>query len=111
MPTLRVRQINRQLRDYIALAIMRLVELPAGVVVSVTKVQTTADLQHAKVFLSIVPDELAGSTMELIKRNAPAVIDEVASHITFRIVPRFHFAIDDTERKAARIEALLDTLK
>lgn len=111
MPTRRVEQINRVLRDYTINAIYKLIDLPEGVVVSVTKVQTTRDLQHAKVFISILPDHLAGSTLALIQRHARDVIDDVASHITFRFVPQFRFILDDTERKAAHIEKLLDSLK
>jgi ribosome-binding factor A len=111
MPSQRIRQINNALRDYMAVAIMRQVELPVGVVVSVTKVHTTADLRHAQVFLSIVPDNLAGSTLQLIKQQLSAIVTDVVDHITFRLVPQFHFKLDDTERKAAQIEALLDSLK
>jgi ribosome-binding factor A len=111
MPSQRIRQINNALRDYMAVAIMRQVELPVGVVVSVTKVHTTADLRHAQVFLSIVPDNLAGSTLQLIKQQLSAIVADVVDHITFRLVPQFHFKLDDTERKAAQIEALLDSLK
>lgn len=111
MPSQRIRQINNALRDYMAVAIMRIVELPRGVVVSVTKVHTTADLRHAQVFLSIVPDNLAGSTLQLIEKHTSDVVADVVDHITFRLVPKFHFKLDDTERKAAQIEALLDSLK
>lgn len=111
MPTLRIRQINRVLRDYTAAAIMRLAELPSGVVVSVTKVHTTADLHHAQVYLAILPDHCAGSTLERIQRQAPDIIAAVAERITFHTVPKFRFILDDTERRAARIESLLDNLK
>ncbi len=111
MPTLRQRQINRLLRDYVAAALIHLVELPPGVVVSITKVHTTADLQHAQIYLSALPDTLAGSTLQLIQQHAPEIIAAVAERITFHTVPKFKFRLDDTERKAARIEALLDKLK
>lgn len=110
MPTQRMRQINSVLRDYFATALLRLVEFPAGVVVSVTKVHTTADLHYCTVFLSIVPDEQAGSTLELIRRQNSNIIADVVGHITFRGVPRFRYELDDTERQASKIERLLDSL-
>ena len=111
MPSQRIRQINNALRDYMATAIRRVVELPSGVIVSVTKVHTTADLRHAQVFLSIVPDNLAGSTLQLIEKQTGDIVNDVVDHITFRLVPKFHFKLDDTERKAAQIEVLLDSIK
>lgn len=111
MPSTRMRQINHALRNYMAAAIMRQVEWPAGVVVSVTKIHTTADLHHATVYLSVLPDNLSGSTLELIRRHSHDIIAEVVDHITFHTVPKFRFIIDSTERKAAKIESLLDSLK
>ncbi len=111
MPSQRMRQINSVLRDYFATAFMRLLELPPGVVVSVTKVHTTADLHYCTIYLSILPDAQTGSTLQLIKQHMSEIVEDVADHITFRSVPRFRFAIDDTERKAQDIERLLDSLK
>ncbi|MFA6475265.1 MAG: ribosome-binding factor A [Patescibacteria group bacterium] len=110
MPKQRMRQINTQLRDYFATAIMRLIEFPQGVVVSVTKVHTTADLHYCTVYVSVVPDSQSGSTLQLIKRHLVDLVDDVAARITFRSVPHFRFVLDDTERKAVPIEQLLDSL-
>ncbi len=111
MPSQRIRQINSQLRDYFATALMRMVELPQGVVVSITKVHTTADLHFCTIFLSIIPDTQTGSVLQLIRQNTHDLIEEVAGRITFRTIPRFKFVIDDTERKAQGIEQLLDSIK
>jgi len=111
MPSDRMRQVDMALRDYFAQSISRMVELDPGVVVSVIKVQTTADLHYSTVFLSIVPDQLAGSSLATIRKHTGDIVADVAEHITFRMIPKFKFVIDDTERKAAHIEQLLDSLK
>lgn len=111
MPNQRMRQINSALRDYFATALMRLVELPAGVVVSVTRAQTTSDLHNCTIFLSVVPDDKTGTTLQLIRQHSADIIAEVADRITFRSVPKFRFVVDDTERKAASIDRLLDIVK
>ncbi len=106
----RMRQINSELRSYFATALLRELELPAGAIVSVTRVSTTKDLHYATVYLSITPDAQTGTVLLLIKKNSAALIGSVADHITFRSVPHFRFVLDDTERKAAHIEALLDSI-
>lgn len=111
MPSDRMRQVNMALRDYFAQAISRSVELEPGVVVSVINVQTTADLHYSTVYLSIVPDQLAGSSLATIRKHTGDIVAEVVERITFRMIPKFKFVIDSTERKAAHIEQLLDSLK
>lgn len=110
MPSDRMRQVNMALRDYFASAISRLVEFPPGVVVSVIKVHTTTDLHNSTVFLSIVPDQHVGSSLKKIRKQTRELVGDVADRITFRMIPKFTFVVDDTERKAAHIEELLDSL-
>lgn len=106
----RIRQVNDLLRVDFASAIQRLVELPPGVVVSVTRVHTTADLHHATIFISILPDHQSGSTLRLIKQHFRDIISSVVDQLSLHHIPHFHLKLDDTERLAARLDSLLDSL-
>ena len=107
----RMRQINELLRSEIALHMQRDVELPDGVVVSVTKVNTSPDLRNATVLVSILPDNQTGSVLEIIRKQLPHVASTIAPKLSLRIFPRLKVMIDNQERSAAHIEALLDSLK
>ena len=111
MPSSRIRQVNELLRLDFANAIQRLVELPPGVVVTVTRVHTTADLRHTTVFISILPDHQSGSTLRLIKQRLKDIISSVVEQLSFHHIPHFHVKLDDTERLAARLDTLLDSLR
>ena len=80
--------------------------------VTVTGVDVTRDLRHAKVFVSVM-----GSDTE--RRATLDGLDSVASHLRsrigralrLRVAPEIAFRLDESIARAARIEELLEQLK
>ncbi|MGH8478685.1 MAG: 30S ribosome-binding factor RbfA [Gammaproteobacteria bacterium] len=74
--------------------------------VSITSVAVSPDLRHAKVYVSAlsggVPDPIA-----LVRRGAGRYRAHVAKALRLRVVPRLVIVADDTQARAARINALL----
>ncbi len=73
---------------------------------SVTSVVLSPDLRHAKVYVSAlsggVPDPIAR-----IQRRVGRYRAHVAKVLRLRVVPRLVIVADDTQARAARINALL----
>lgn len=73
---------------------------------SITGVAVSPDLRHAKVYVSAlsggVPDPIAR-----IQRRVGRYRAHVAKVLRLRVVPRLVIVADDTEARAARINALL----
>lgn len=80
-----------------------------GVLISVTKVQVTADLSQAKIFLSIFPTNKRDELLEGIKSNAPLIRHELARRTKnqLRRVPGLTFFIDDSLDYIENIDASL----
>jgi ribosome-binding factor A len=74
--------------------------------VSITSVVLSRDLRHAKVYVSAlsggVPDPIAR-----IQRRVGRYRAHVAKVLRLRVVPRLVIVADDTQARAARINALL----
>lgn len=69
-----------------------------GVLISVTKVQVTADLSQAKVYLSVFPNDKRTSLLEGIKSNTTRIRHELSQRTKnqLRRVPELLFFIDDS---------------
>lgn len=105
----RVEQVNALIQERVSAFLIRHVEIP-GVLVTVTYVDTAADLHNATVFVSVLPASRRGSTMEKLRhlnREANAVLFK---ELTMRPVPKIHFALDEQAAHAASIEDLLDSI-
>jgi ribosome-binding factor A len=80
--------------------------------VTVTGVDVTNDLRHARVYVSIMAsDEERTTTLEGLESLAPHLRSRVASAVRLRIAPEIEFRLDRTVERAARIENLLSELR
>ena len=86
------------------------VELPLGVMVSVTDVEVNDDLSLAKVFFSVYGelDEAQAISIEReLNAKKGVVRHELAQRLVMRQHPDIRFYYDATPARAARIEDLL----
>jgi ribosome-binding factor A len=75
--------------------------------ISVTKVDVTADLAEARVFVSILPEQHTELTMHGLKSAAGHIQREIAPSITMKRMPRLSFRLDDSLKKQAIIDAAI----
>lgn len=77
--------------------------------ISVTKVDLTKDLRHAKIYLSIFGDEQTKNrTFEAIKNAEGFIRRGLASRIRLRFIPEISLKIDDSIQYGIKISKLLD---
>src|SRR5213592_639111 len=108
MPGRRPDRLAEQIREEISLIIAGEVEDPRVGFATVTDVKLSADLRHAKVYVSVIgtENEVKGSLVAL--RHASGFIrHQLGAVLRMRHTPELHFAHDDAELRAARIEELL----
>ncbi|TXD82678.1 30S ribosome-binding factor RbfA [Subsaximicrobium wynnwilliamsii] len=80
-----------------------------GVIISVSKVNVTADLSDAKVFLSIFPNNKAAELLKGIKSNTPLIRHELAQRTRnqLRRMPVLEFFVDDSLEYIEGVEKAL----
>ena len=79
---------------------------------SITRVEVSGDLRHAKVFVSVMgsPEEQEGS-MKGLKHAASFLRRELAGRITLRYMPELVFKLDTSIEEGARILALIQQIE
>jgi len=105
----RIERLNSLLREVIAQVIRRDVNNPdVHKLTTVSYVEVTDDLAHAKVFLSIIgTDAEKKKTVEALRTASGFVGSCAAGEMTIRHFPRLSFYIDDSVDKQARIDTIL----
>jgi ribosome-binding factor A len=86
------------------------VEMPEGVMVSVTEVEVSDDLCFARIFFSVYGEheERTGIVVERLLNSKKGVVrHEIAQRLIMRQHPEIRFIYDETPARAARIEELL----
>ena len=77
---------------------------------SVSDVEVTRDLAHAKVFVTALMQERSAEAVKGLKALAPQIRFQLGKAMKLRHVPELHFHYDDSVDRGERIESLLRDL-
>lgn len=98
-------QIQRELGDLLKLH----VKDPRIGMVTVTSVEVSADLSHAKVFFThLAGSEQASEAVEALQHTAGFLRTELSRRLDLYSVPQIHFAYDDSIESGMRLSKLID---
>ena len=99
-------QLRRELGRIVHVAV-REHGLPS---VSVSDVEVTRDLAHAKVFVTALQQERSTEAVKALKALSPEMRYQLGRAMKLRHVPELHFHYDDSVDKGERIDLLLRDL-
>ena len=108
--TKRIDRLNSLLEQEISQIILHDFRLE-GVMITVNRVDTTANVIEAKVYISVFPDEKVGEVMKMLNRNIYEIQQQINKKLNMRPIPKIIFAHDKETAKADNIEQLFDRLK
>ena len=106
-------RVAEAIREEIATFLAEGVKDPRIVgLVTVTGVDVTRDLRHAKVYVSVLgSDEEKAATFEGLASVAAHLRSVVGRALRLRVAPEISFKADQSVAHAARIETLLSQIK
>ncbi len=78
--------------------------------VSVSDVEVTRDLAHAKVFVTALMQEKSAEAVKDLKELAPQIRYKLGKAMKLRHVPELHFHYDDSVDRGEHMENLLRDL-
>lgn len=77
--------------------------------VTVSKVEVSGDMRHAKVWLSILGGD-DDTILNVLKKNIYDIQGEIHRKVSMKIVPRIQFFLDTSPRFAQHISEILDNI-
>ena len=111
MPSNRIGRINEEIQRELS-ELLRSVKDPRvrKTMVSVTRVDTTADLRYAKVYVSVYDKEQSKDVLKGLKAAGGYLRHELANRLSLRHTPELVWAEDHSITYGARILDILSTL-
>jgi len=108
MASQRMRRVDGSVREVLATAIARDVTDPGVGFVTITSVETSGDLRHAKVFVSALGDDDEQlESLNALNRAKRLLQSSIAHDLRLKYTPVLEFYLDDSARRAVRLDALL----
>lgn len=103
----RSERVGGQLRRELAQLVQRDVKDPRVGFVSVSDVEVTRDLAHAKVYVTVFEEDNAARSIEALNRAAGYLRRRLGQEMRIRSVPELHFLHDASVETGARMDELI----
>jgi ribosome-binding factor A len=108
MPKERMRRVNEAVREVLSTAIGKDLKDPRIGFVTVTSVETSADLRHARVYVSVLGGEQErADTLAGLVSSHGYLQSRVASELRLKNTPQLDFHYDESIERGARITEIL----
>jgi ribosome-binding factor A len=105
----RMRRVDEAMREVLSAAITSELKDPRVGFVTVTAVDTSPDLRHARVYVSVLgSDGVRARSLEGLRSAHGYLQKRVAGELRLKHTPTLDFAYDDTSEHALRISQLID---
>ena len=112
MPINRTDRLNSLLKEVISEIIRKEVKNPhVAVLITVTRVEISKDLRHAKVYVSVIGTEQDKvESIAALNSAAGFIAVQSSQTVVMRYFPELRFILDDSVDKHMRIEELLQDI-
>ena len=107
-----MRRVDEAIRQVLGDAVSGDLKDPRVGFITVTDVRTSADLRHARVYVSVLGDERQREASLDGLRSAHGFLQSrVARELRLKRTPTLEFSYDDTTDRAMRVDALIDEIE
>ena len=105
----RMRRVNEAVREVLSARIAEGLNDPRIGFVTLTSVETSPDLRHARVYVSVLGDESARADSLAALGSAHGLLQKaIASELRMKRTPMLQFVFDESIDRGMRISELLD---
>jgi ribosome-binding factor A len=105
----RMRRVNEAVREVLSARIAEGLKDPRIGFVTVTSVDTSPDLRHARVYVSVLGDESErANTLEGLDSSHGVLQAVLGRELRMKRTPTLEFAYDDSVDRSMRINELLE---
>ncbi len=105
----------QRLGDLIQRKLSGLIQLelrdPRVAMLTITSVDVSPDMSHAKVFFTMFEKDKLEDTLHGLKRSAGFLRSQLAKRITMYTTPELRFTYDESVERGDRLSRLIDSTK
>jgi len=109
--SLRMEKVNRQIQKLVMAIIQKEIDDPDMDFLSITRVETTKDLQESRVYYSLLNEANFAKAKEILDRMRGFIRGNLAKKIRLKVLPELHFIPDDSMKYSVDIYRRIEEIK
>lgn len=106
----RIQRVNQLIKKELSQIILREVNFPQNVLVTITRVEVSRNLIQAKIYISVMPEEQSSQVLDVLNGQIYDIQQLLNKRLRMRPVPRMIFIKEEKTQEAGRIEELLEKI-
>jgi len=107
----RVEKVNSLIKKELGKIILKEIDLPPEILLTITRVEASSNLFQAKVFVSVMPEEKTEEIFKILNQNIFSLQQRLNKKLKMRPVPKISFVKEKRTVEAGRVEELLRKIK
>lgn len=107
----RLPRVNQLIKEELSQIILREVEFPSGVLVTLTRVETSSNLNESRVYISCIPETEQEKVMSILNSQVWRLQQLLNKRLRIRPIPKIIFSKEKETVEASKIEQVLEGLK
>jgi ribosome-binding factor A len=107
----RIQRVNQLIKKELGQIILRGIEFPKDVLVTITRVETSVDLNQTQIFISCLPETQSKNILEILNRQIYNIQQKLNKRLKMKFIPRIEFREERKTREAGQVEEILEELK
>jgi ribosome-binding factor A len=105
----RIQKVNELIKKELGQLILKEVDFPKDVLVTITRVESADDLCVARVYISSFPE--SPSVLQILNNNIYELQQKLNKRLKMRPTPKILFFKEEKTKEAGDIEKILDKIK
>lgn len=107
----RILRLNELIKEELGKILLKEGNFPKGTFVTITQVETLANLTEAKVWVSVLPENQAEKIVKTLNKRIYFIQQKINKILRMKIVPKIRFLVETKTKEAARVEEILEKIE
>ncbi len=107
----RAQSVNQLIKKELSQILLREIDFSKDTLVTITRVETSSNLIHSKVYINVIPEYQNLNIIKILKREIYHLQQKINKRLKMRPIPKIEFIEEKEIEKAGRVEELLEKIK
>ncbi len=107
----RIKRVNELIKRELGTIILKQVDYPKDLLLTLTKVECSSNLRDAKIWVSIMPENKAAWILDILQRNIYHIQKTLDKRLKMRPIPKIRFLKQEKIEDTERVDEILDKIK
>ena len=107
----RIERVNALIRKELGQIFLRELDFPIDILVTITRVETSQDIEESNVWVSVFPDKKKEDVLGVLNRRIFFLQQKLNEKLRMRPIPKIKFLEEKLTSEAGKVEEILAKLK